>query len=179
MSVAGCKVRLARADEIDKLARIEDDSDALFASLGIEFSGLSSEHPFVRKERAQWIAAAQRGWAFIAVDGADDAVGFLLMDLMDGEPYIEQLSIRMRAMRRGLGTMFVRLALEWAAERSEALWLNTYAHVPWNRPYYARFGFEVVPETQCGLQMRACLAEQRAVLPAPEQRIAMRHVRTS
>jgi GNAT superfamily N-acetyltransferase len=143
----------------------------------MDFSALTPDHPYVRRERVQWIEAARRGWVFIAVDAAPDAAGFLIMDLMDGEPYVEQLSIRMRAMRRGLGTTFVHRALAWAAERRGPLWLNTYAHVPWNRPYYERFGFEVVPERLCGPQMRACLEEQRCALPAPEQRIAMRHVR--
>jgi GNAT superfamily N-acetyltransferase len=170
-------VRLARADEIDELVRIDDDAGALFASTGLDLSALTPDHPYVRKERAQWIAAARRGWVFIAVDDAPDAAGFLAMDVMDGEPYVEQLSIRMRAMRRGLGTMFVHRALAWAAERSRMLWLNTYAHVPWNRPYYERFGFVVVPDEQCGPEMQACLVDQRAALPAPEQRIAMRHVR--
>ena len=178
MNIASCEVRLARAEQIDELVSIDEDAGALFASVGIDFSALTPDHAYVRKERAQWIAAAKRGWVFIALDGASDAAGFLAMDLMDGEPYLEQLSIRMRAMRRGLGTMFVHRALGWAAERRGALWLNTYAHVPWNRPYYERFGFEVVPETRCGPQMQACLAEQRAALPVPEQRIAMRQVRT-
>lgn len=80
-------------------------------------------------------------------------------------------------MRRGIGAMLVRRALGWAAERGGALWLTTYAHLPWNRPYYERFGFEVVPEAQCGPQMRACLEAQRGVLPVPHQRIAMRHRR--
>jgi GNAT superfamily N-acetyltransferase len=178
MSIAGYQVRLARADEIDELVSIDEDAGALFASTGIDFSALTPEHPYVRKERLQWIAAAQRGWVFIAVDDAPDAAGFLAMDLMDGESYIEQLSIRMRAMRRGLGSMFVHRALAWAAERGGGLWLNTYAHVPWNRPYYERFGFEVVPETRCGPQMQACLVAQRAALPDPEQRIAMCHAGT-
>jgi GNAT superfamily N-acetyltransferase len=179
MSVAACEVRLARADEIDELVSIDIDAGALFASMGMNFSALTPEHPYVRKERAQWIAAAQRGWVFIAIDDGPDAAGFLAMDLMDQEPYVEQLSIRTRAMRRGFGTMFIHHALAWAAERGGALWLTTYAHVPWNRRYYERFGFEVVPETRCGSEMQACLAEQRGALPVPEQRIAMCHAAPS
>jgi hypothetical protein len=62
--------------------------------------------------------------------------------------------------------------LDWAA--GEALWLTTYAHVPWNRAFYERFGFAVVPESSCGGDILEILTEQRRWLPAPEQRVAMR-----
>jgi hypothetical protein len=46
--------------------------------------------------------------------------------------------------------------------------------VPWNRPFYEREGFDVVPATDCPTEIVAILDEQRRWLPAPEQRVAMR-----
>lgn len=62
-------------------------------------------------------------------------------------------------------------AIDWAAP--EPLWLTTYAHLPWNRPFYERAGFAVIPEAQCPPGIVEILAEQRACLPAPRERIAM------
>jgi hypothetical protein len=49
-----------------------------------------------------------------------------------------------------------------------------YAHLPWNGPFYAREGFQAVPDHECGPQILHHLHAQRQVLPAPDQRIAMR-----
>jgi GNAT superfamily N-acetyltransferase len=168
-------VRSARQDEIDVLVDIDEDSGALFASMGIDFSALTPDHPYVRKERIQWLASIDRGDAYLALGTAGDSLGILVMDYLDGAPYLEQLSVRMRAMRRGLGTALLRRGIEWATAHGSELWLTTYGHVPWNRPYYERFGFTVVPECECAPQMQACLEAQRSALPLPQQRVAMRH----
>jgi hypothetical protein len=52
--------------------------------------------------------------------------------------------------------------------------LTTYAHLPWNRPFYESAGFVVVPVSECPPEMVAILDDQRRWLPAPDQRIAMR-----
>ncbi len=75
-------------------------------------------------------------------------------------------------MRRGIGSALVRRAIEWSAERP--LWLTTYSDVPWNAAYYARrFGFAIVPQAECGPEMKRILESERAVLPHPEYRTAM------
>ncbi len=53
------------------------------------------------------------------------------------------------------------------------LWLTTYAHLPWNGPFYERHGFVVMRDNDCGPELRAILDEQRAVLPDPKKRVAM------
>jgi len=172
--MGGYVIRAAREDEIDEMVSIDDDAGALFASAGIDFSALTRDHPYLRHEREQWLAASARGEAFLAFDGAGDAAGLLVLDWIDDTPYLEQLSVRMRAMKRGLGRLLLTRAVAWAEQHGGALWLTTYGHVAWNRPFYERAAFEVVPEAECGPEMRACLAAQRQALPAPEHRIAMR-----
>ncbi len=79
-------------------------------------------------------------------------------------------------MRRGIGTSLLRRAIAWAAaDSSSRLWLTTWAHVPWNAPFYARHGFVAHPEAACGPELRAILRRQREVLPDPDRRIAMVH----
>ena len=75
-----------------------------------------------------------------------------------------------RSAREG-GTQLLKAALEWA---SGPLTLTTYAHVPWNAPWYERMGFKRLREEELSLGLRTRMSEERAVLPAPEQRVAMR-----
>jgi hypothetical protein len=78
-------------------------------------------------------------------------------------------------MRRGVGSVLLEEAKAWAerAGRRE-LWLTTYAHLPWNLPFYARRGFARMAEADCGRELRAILEDQRRWLPDPQQRVAMR-----
>ena len=103
-------------------------------------------------------------------------------DADEGAPYLEQLSVRRAAMGRGLGRRLLGHAIararEYEARRgmgsSGRLWLTTYGHLRWNRPFYAREGFVVVPEAAWPVGIAHHVAEQRRCLPDPEQRIAMR-----
>lgn len=168
------QIRPARADEIALLNAIDDDAATLFAEHGLHIE-LSADHPFARAELARWQRSAQLGRAFLAVDDAGEALGLAALDLVDGEPYLDQLDVRRAAMRRGIGARLLDHSATWArAAGGRALWLTTYGHLPFNRPYYERHGYEVVPEALCGAGIRALLDEQRHYLPVPEQRVAMR-----
>jgi GNAT superfamily N-acetyltransferase len=109
------------------------------------------------------------------VDAAEASLGFAALDIVDGDPYLEQLAVRAAAMRRGIGALLLAHAAAWAkAQAGRALWLTTYSHLPFNRPYYERHGYLVVPEEDCGPGILHHLAEQRRYLPAPAERVAMR-----
>jgi hypothetical protein len=85
---------------------------------------------------------ADDGRAWVFADADDRPVAYLLVDVVDGEAHIER---------------------EWAvAHELTALSLTTYADVPWNGPYYARLGFEVVPPDRLAGGMRAIRAIEAA-----------------
>ena len=164
-------IRRAAPDEIEEMLAIDVDACTLYAQAGLD-ADLGPEHPYSVAERACWTRCARDGNAFVA--GLLDAgpVGLLVMDRIDGAPYLEQLSVRRTAMRQGLGRRLLERAIDWAGR--EALWLTTYAHIPWNRPFYERHGFVTTPEPVCPAGIVAILDDQRRALPAPQQRIAMR-----
>lgn len=165
-------IRPASPDDIDEAVAIDDDACTLYEAAGLKVA-LGPEHPFARAERARWTRAAEEGLAFLAIAPDGRAVGLLVLGrLADGEPYLEQLSVRSSAMRQGIGRRLLARAIAWAG--GAPLWLCTYAHVPWNRPFYEREGFVVVPEAECPREVIEDLREQRRSLPAPEERIAMR-----
>jgi GNAT superfamily N-acetyltransferase len=166
-------VRTATPAELEILVAIDDDASQLFAQVGLD-PMLPADHPFFVNERARWLRSLQRGDTFLAIDDAGAAVGFAALEILDGAPYLDQLSVRLSWMRRGLGRTLLAHALGWARARGDTLWLTTYGHLPWNRPFYEKEGFVVVPASDRGPEISARLAEERGTLLEPEQRVAMR-----
>jgi GNAT superfamily N-acetyltransferase len=164
-------MRAARVDELPLIDAIDEDAGSLYAEHGMVFE-LSYHHPFVSAERARWAAAIADGRLWLSLDARGAAVGFIACSTLDDAPYVEQLSVRRRHMRRGLGRRLLALAFAWSAPHD--LWLTTYGHLPWNGPYYRRHGFEPVEERAVGDELWRVLARQRTCLPLPEQRVAMR-----
>lgn len=153
---------------------VDDDAARLYSEHGIRFD-LAEDHPFARDEIVRWGRAAELGRVFLAVEPAGFPIGFAALDLIDGEPYLDQLAVRMASMRRGVGGALLQKAAEWAHELGHsALWLTTYSHLPFNRPFYERHGYVVMPEEACGAGIRHHLEQQRQSLPAPSLRVAMR-----
>lgn len=173
MSGGRFSLRLARPEELRELVAIDDAASVLYARAGLELA-LSADHPFVLAESARWARAIEAGHVHVAVDEDARIVGFMALAIVDGAPYLDQLSVHPRAMRRGIGAALIQEAIRFSASRP--LWLTTYAHLPWNQPYYERHGFRVAPESRCGPELRAILEEQRASLPLPEKRVAMLRV---
>lgn len=167
-------IRTATPDDLAHMVAIDDDATALYLEAGLALT-LADDHPFVVDEKARWSRAVALGRARVAVDAHDVAFAFATFDVLDDAPYLDQLSVHTSAMRRGVGRRLLHEAIGWARrEGGSAMWLTTYAHLPWNAPFYAREGFEPVPEATCGTAIRHHLAEQRRWLPDPEQRVAMR-----
>lgn len=166
-------IRSATERELETLFAVDDDAFTLYETEGLIID-LPATHPFALAERARWTQSLRRGDAFFAIDDAGEPIGFATMDVVDGSAYLDQLSVRRAAMKRGVGSALIEAAMGWARARfDDGLWLNTYGHLSWNRPFYERRGFHVVEESAWRPEMRAIIAEQRACLPRPEQRVVM------
>jgi GNAT superfamily N-acetyltransferase len=163
-------LRLARPEELPAMLAIDDATRSLFATADLYFSQDPND-AFTQAEAEQWGRAIARGLARVALDEAGTVIGFITLALVDGAPYVDQLSVHPTAMRRGIGTRLLRVGIDWAGARP--LWLTTYAHLPWNAPYYERFGFTVVDKSACGPQLRSMIDLQLASLPLPEKRVVM------
>jgi GNAT superfamily N-acetyltransferase len=170
MTAPAFVLRLARPEERNAVVAIDDAAALLYRVAGLAVD-LPGEHPFVVAEIARWERAILEGRLHVAATALDTPVGFASLASVNGYPYLDQLSVLPGWMRRGIGTALVRQAIERAGEAP--LWLTTYDHLPWNRPFYERFGFVRVPEERCGAELHRILAEQRESLPAPEMRCAM------
>jgi ribosomal protein S18 acetylase RimI-like enzyme len=165
-------LRLAARDELGQAIAIDEAALEVYAAAGLVIS-LADDHPFVRAEQESWRRALEgQGVYFAMVDGV--RAGFYALGRIDGQGHLEQLSVRPQYGRKGLGSSLLEHACELARARGEReVWLTTYAHMPWNRPFYERHGFRVAEARAWGEGIRAVIVAQREVLPEPGQRVAM------
>ncbi|HEU4626776.1 MAG TPA: GNAT family N-acetyltransferase [Steroidobacteraceae bacterium] len=167
-------IRLGAAADIDTLCEIDDDACRLFVEAGLDVD-FPPSHEFILRERSRWLRALQTGNTLLIVGSTGAALGFAATGTRDGEPYLDQLSVRTHFMRIGLGTALLEATENRArATGASTLWLTTYRHLPWNRPFYERAGFVVIPDVDCGPEMLAELTYERRWLPLPGERVVMR-----
>ncbi len=166
-------VRKGSARDIDILLDIDDDASALFERAGLRLD-INSLREVATAERSRWLRCLAAGTALIALDSSGEEVGFAAVGLRDSEPYLDQLSVRMSAMGHGIGTALLHASIRLAEEAGgRALWLTTYSHLSWNRPFYERHGFVVVSSEQCGEELQRELLFERRLLPQPGERVVM------
>jgi GNAT superfamily N-acetyltransferase len=175
---AGISFRPGVRADLALLLELDLDASIAFERVGL-FLDLPETHAFPVSERERLRQSLESGTTLVALDDYGQAVGFVALGRIDALAYVEQISVRVRHARRGIGTALLRLAWDMLIWRGETeLWLTTYAHLSWNRPFYERNGFAPVPESECGPGILRELAFQRRWLPMPSQRLAMRRVRS-
>ena len=168
------RLRVAMPTEIDSLCEIDLDACTLFTRAGLDMD-LPADHEFFVAERTRWLRSLELGRTLVAVTPAGRVLGFASSGCVDGDPFLDQLSVHTQFMRRGIGSaLLASTALRARNDGASDLWLTTYSHLSWNRPFYERAGFAVVPESACGPGILGVLAHERRWLPAPEERVAMR-----
>jgi GNAT superfamily N-acetyltransferase len=167
-------IRTASVAEIDTLCAIDLDAATLFERAGLHLE-LPSDHEFAVAERSRWLRCLAAGTVLLAMDATSEPIGFAAAGVRDDEPFLDQLSVRTKFMRLGIGTVLLNATARMAKDAGgQALWLTTYSHLPWNRPFYERAGFVAVPECECGPEIFRELGYERRWLPSPEERVVMR-----
>jgi GNAT superfamily N-acetyltransferase len=130
-------IRPGRSDDLAALVEIELAAGATFRELDMD--AIADDDPGSVEELLPY---AESGRALVAVDLEDRAIGYLLLDLVDGAAHIEQVSVHPDHARQRIGQALIEQAASWARSHGlEALTLTTYREVPWNGPYYERLGF--------------------------------------
>ena len=144
-------IRPARDDDLQGLQDVERAAGAPFREFGM--GEVADDTPPTVAELA---AFARDGRAWVDTDHADKPVAYLLVEAVDGDAHIEQVSVHPDYAHRRMGKSLMDVAAAWAQQHGMvASTLRTYAEVPWNGPCYQRLGFRVVPANELGADLRA------------------------
>jgi GNAT superfamily N-acetyltransferase len=163
------RIRLARPDDLDAISAIERAATQLFVGVS---DAVAADEPMPPEEVRSYI---EGGRAWVAVTDDDVPVGHAFAKVVDGEGYLHQVDVVPTHGRQGIGRALVEHVCAWAAGRGlPAVTLTTFRDVPWNGPFYARLGFEELPDPELGPQLAAVRAAERAQGLDDLPRIAMR-----
>jgi GNAT superfamily N-acetyltransferase len=137
-------IRAVRLDELPVLQDIERAAGQSFRD--IDMPEIAEDEPLPLDELARYHHA---DLAWIAADDADAPVAYLIADRVDGNLHVEQVSVHPDSARRGIGRLLLdHLATHAMSAGAPALTLTTFTHVPWNAPYYARCGFQLMDDSR-------------------------------
>jgi GNAT superfamily N-acetyltransferase len=163
-------IRSARLQDGPVLQEIERQSGQRFREVGLDF--IADADPDSLELLAEY---ANGGRAWVCVDELGNAFGYVLVDQVDGNAHIAQVSVRPEAQGRGLGRQLLDRVREWA-EQSEksSITLTTFRHVPWNRPLYEHLGFSVLVQSELGPELSAIRDDETAQGLDPATRVCMR-----
>jgi GNAT superfamily N-acetyltransferase len=119
--------------------------------------------------------AQREGRLWVAL-AADAPVGFAHAELIEpATAHLEEVDVHPAHGRRGLGTRLVLTLCEWATSQGcEAVTLTTFRDVPWNMPFYARLGFEIVSGGVLTSALRAIVDDEARRGLDPTRRVVMR-----
>ena len=124
---------------------------------------------------ADLLSAQGRGHLWVAL--ADDIpIGFAHVKLLEpGVVHLDEIDVHPDHGRRGIGTQLLRAVCDWAAAQScRYVTLTTFRDVPWNMPFYARFGFEEIPSAGLIPALISIIEDEARRGLDTERRVAMR-----
>lgn len=163
-------IRLARPEDLVHLPEIERAAGAAFRDL--DMASVADDEP----PPTDVLRAYQRaGRAWVATDDVDRPIAYIVVDVVDEAAHVEQVSVHPDWARQGLGRRLLDAAEVWARELGlTAMTLTTFTDVPWNTPYYARLGFQVVAENEWTAGQRRIREHEAAIGLDAWPRVVMR-----
>lgn len=156
--------------DLELLRELERRAGERFRDVGR--AEVADDEPLAVQALATYVADG-RSW--VAVGEDDVPIGYVLVDVVDGNAHVEQVSVRPDHQGRGVGRALLEQVRHWAVERAMPLiTLTTFTDVPWNAPLYRHLGFEVLADGDIGPELRARQRAEAAHGLDPDHRVAMR-----
>jgi GNAT superfamily N-acetyltransferase len=167
-------ITAARPHDLPQLPAIELAAARLFA-------GMAPESVLNMTTSQDALKQAQRDGRLWVVLADQAPVGFALVEVVERDAaHLEEIDVHPDHGRRGLGTRLVKHVCRWAAAAGfQSVTLNTDRDVPWNAPFYARLGFEVVPHEALSPALRAVFENETRRGLDPSRRVVMRRPSTT
>jgi GNAT superfamily N-acetyltransferase len=168
-TVGDYPIAAARQKDVPFLPSIELAANALFDGY------VAEDVPSVTTSPESHEDAQREGRLWVALND-DVPIAFALVELIEpGAAHLEELDVHPDHGRRGVGGRLVMTVCAWAAARGfRAVTLTTFGEVPFNMPFYARLGFEVVPPEALTPALRSRVEEEARRGLDPAIRVVMR-----
>jgi GNAT superfamily N-acetyltransferase len=113
----------------------------------------------------------------VALNAKKQVVGFAHACIIDEQAHLDEMDVLPDYGRRGIGTALVDIVEAWAHDEGfDELTLITFRHLPWNAPFYAKLGFEVVDDEDLGEEMNDLLQQEAKAGLKIANRVCMRKV---
>ncbi len=146
--------------ELAELADLERSADAKFVPLGIVFPSGTTMIEEAQDPSRVYVAGRP-------------PIGFALVSTVDGGVHLDQLAVHPVHEGKGTGT-----ALLEAVCALGDVTLTTFRDVPWNAPWYARRGFDILDPSEWGPELTALVAHERDLGIEVAPRVVMRRLRS-
>jgi GNAT superfamily N-acetyltransferase len=164
------EIRPMTPEDGPDLRRIEVAAGKRFADIGMP--EIAGDEPLPAEVLAGY-ADAGRGW--VATGEGGEPVGYVVVDLVDGNAHIEQVSVLPDQQGRGVGRALLDRVAAWAAGHGmPAMTLTTFRDVPWNGPLYRHLGFRDLDHDTLGPELEAVRDHETALGLDPATRVCMR-----
>ena len=145
--------------DIQWLPEVERSAAQTFASLPT-LAWLARAEVMDAEAHRAFVAA---GGSWVVEDQEGRLLGFACARVEDQALHLHEISVRREAQGQGIGQRLLQQVTDAARQAGvRELTLTTFADVPWNAPFYARFGFEVVDERRLTARLRGILAGELA-----------------
>jgi len=166
---SGYTITTATAEHLEVLSEIELAAATMFEGY------VPASVPLVSTPQSKFQRAQREGTLWVALSGATP-VGFALVEMLAQDlPHLEEIDVHPEHGRRGLGAKLVEAICAWAiAAGYHSVTLTTFRDVPWNMPFYARRGFEVIPPEALSPALRSVVHDETRRGLDPTRRVAMR-----
>ena len=136
------------------------------------YAAVADHDPFTLDELA---AYDRDGRSWVAVGADDQAIGYIVADMVDANAHVEQVSVLPHRQGHGVGRVLMDVVDGWARDAGcPAITLTTFTDVPWNAPLYRHLGFDVLADAELGPELRSLVAQEAAHGLDPKTRVCMR-----
>ncbi|MBE7638378.1 GNAT family N-acetyltransferase [Sneathiella sp. P13V-1] len=138
MTLSDYIIRLATDEDFKHLPAVEDAAGDVFAEIGYDDiaampSTPADEYPVIVKNG---------GWVLVAEATTKEIVGYCATEHSPDGLYIKELSVHKDHSKQGIGSTLLKQTIARATELNyPRTFLLTFKDVPFNAPYYRRFGF--------------------------------------
>ncbi len=134
----------------------------------------ASTYDLSRLAPVEFIEGRVRDGLLFVLTYKDEPVGFAFGTWEEGDLYLGEVDVHPDHAGKRLGKALIETyTAHGFANGAARITLSTFTEIPWNRPYYERLGFRVLPESEWNEFMRKDMAGQAKAGLDPSKRCFM------